>query len=186
MTELAALVLTSGERDRGVPVDRVVFAMDWSGEEEPGDLAAFAAGRLRAFGADPTGLDTAPVYGAAETDPALSRGDLPTRLLDHVAAALTEAGCTLLLRHSGTDSYEVLVAPTTQFAWTDLTHEGCPVRPWGSASEPTLTSLDCPACGDMLVWELPPGETLADEHCDCGTPLFDSTGHPLPNITLHA
>ncbi|MFJ6383717.1 hypothetical protein ACIQI7_27385 [Kitasatospora sp. NPDC092039] len=194
MTELAELVLTPDERARGVRVDRVVFTMDWAGEDHPGRLAEFVAGRVRAFGAEPTGVGTDTVHRAAEDEPTLRRGDLPVRQLDHVADALAELGYTLLVREGGTDAYELLVAPTGEREPTGLTHEGLPVRAWGSQSEAseeseasgaTLVSLNCPECAQMLVWELPPSETLADEHCDCGTALFDAAGCPLPNVALH-
>nr|BFD89427.1 hypothetical protein KitaXyl93_07870 [Kitasatospora sp. Xyl93] len=192
MTELAELVLTPDERARGVRVDRVVFTMDWTGEDRPGRLAEFVAGRVRAFGAEPTGVDTDAVHRAAADDPTLRRGDLPARQLDHLADVLAELGYTLLVREGGTDAYELLVAPTGGHEPAGLTHEGLPVRAWGSESEAsgaseaaTLVSLNCPECAQMLVWELPPAETLAGEHCDCGTALFDAAGRPLPDVTLH-
>ncbi|MFJ6619347.1 hypothetical protein ACIQOW_17415 [Kitasatospora sp. NPDC091335] len=185
MTELEELVLTPGERAQGVPVDRVVFTMDWTGEDRPGLLAAFVAGRVRAFGVEPAGVDTDAVRHAAETDPALVRGDLPVRLLDHLAGVLADLGCTLAVWDSGTDSYEVLVAPTGERELSGLTYQGLPVRAWGPEPEETLVSLNCPGCAQMLVWQLPPAETLADEHCDCGAALFDASGQPLPGVTLH-
>ncbi|MFE6871800.1 hypothetical protein ACFVFS_35315 [Kitasatospora sp. NPDC057692] len=182
--ELEALVLTPDERARGVQVDRVMFTLDWTGEEEPGLLAAFVADRVRAFGTEPAGVGTEAVRRAAEADPALRRGDLPVRQLDHLSGVLAELGCTLLVWDSGTDAYEVLVAPGGDHASAGLTHEGLPVRPWGAEPDETLVSLNCPGCSQMLVWQLPPNETLADEHCDCGTPLFDAAGLPLPGVTL--
>lgn len=183
--ELEKLVLTPGERARGVRVDSVMFGMDWTGEEQPGRLAAFVADRVRAFGVEPTDVDTSVVYQAAEADPTLRRGDFPVRQLDHLSGVLADLGCTLMVWDSGTDAYEVLVALTGEHEPTGLTHEGLPVRAWGSKPEVTLVSLECPDCSQMLVWELPPTETLADEHCDCGTALFDATGQPLPRVTLH-
>ncbi|MFF7457183.1 hypothetical protein [Kitasatospora sp. NPDC008115] len=184
MTELEELVLTPEERDRGVGVDRVMFTMDWSGEDHPGRLAEFVAGRVRAFGIEPTDIDTTAVRHAAGTDPTLRRGDLPARQLDHLSAVLTGLGCTLALWEDGTDSYEILVALTGERELPALTYEDLPVRAWGSEPESTLVSLTCPGCSQMLVWELPPTETLADEHCDCGTPLFDAAGNPMPDVTL--
>ncbi|MER7708894.1 hypothetical protein ABTX81_39205 [Kitasatospora sp. NPDC097605] len=184
-TTLEELVLTPEERARGVQVDRVMFTMDWTGEDEPGRLAAFVADRVRAFGVEPTGVDDDAVRRAAEADPAPRRGDLPARQLDHLAGVLADLGCTLAVWESGTDSYEVLVARTGEFEPDGVTHDGLPVRAWGSEPEATLVSLDCPACSRMLVWELPPAETLADEHCECGTALFDAAGRPLPGVTLH-
>ncbi|MFE7558280.1 hypothetical protein [Kitasatospora sp. NPDC057500] len=184
MTELEELVLTPDERARGVGVDRVVFTMDWSGEDRPGQLAEFVAGRVRAFGIEPADVDTTAVRHAAEADPTLRRGDLPARQLDHLSGVLAGLGCTLALWDTGTDSYEILVARTAELDPSELTHEDLPVRAWGSEPESTLVSLTCPGCSRMLVWELPPAETLADEHCDCGTPLFDATGNPVPGVTL--
>ncbi|MEV7598213.1 hypothetical protein AB0O91_12630 [Kitasatospora sp. NPDC089797] len=188
MTEAEALeqlVLTPGERAGGLTVDRVMFTMDWTGEEEPGELAAFLAGRLRAFGADPTGVDAEAeaVRREAENDPTLCRGDLPVRQLDRLAELLAEIGWALLVWDSGTDAYEVLVAPAGGPEPTALTYQGLPVRPWGSEPDTRLVSLDCPGCAEMRVWELSPTETLADEHCDCGAPLFDVEGRPL--VPLH-
>ncbi|MFI2607172.1 hypothetical protein [Kitasatospora sp. NPDC018619] len=185
LTELAELVLTPDERARGVRVDDVVFDLDWTGEEEPGELAAFAAGRVRAHGVEPTGVDTTAVRQAAEADPALRRGDLPVRQLDHLAEVLSGLGCTLLQWHSGTDAYALLVARTGGHEPAGLLHEGLPVLPWGSEPEEQLVSLNCPGCSRMLVWQLPPTETLAGERCECGTALFDAAGDPLPGVTLH-
>ncbi|MFJ2895030.1 hypothetical protein ACIO87_09105 [Streptomyces sp. NPDC087218] len=185
MTELEELVLTPDERARGVRVDSVLFVMDWTGEDHPGQLAAFVAGRVRAFGADPADVDTSAVHRAAEADPALRRGDLPVRQLDHLAGVLAGLGCTLVVLDSGTDTYEVMVALTGGREPTGLTHQDVPVRAWGSEPEEALVSLDCPGCSQMLVWELPAGQTLAGEHCDCGAALFDAVGHPLPGVTLH-
>ncbi|MFF9347231.1 hypothetical protein [Streptomyces sp. NPDC014734] len=185
MTELEELVLTPEERARGVRVDRVVFIMDWTGEDYPGQLAAFVAGRVRAFGAEPTDVDTTVVYDRAEADPTLRRGDFPVRQLDHLSAVLAGVGCTLLVPDNGTDTYEVMVAQTGERELTGLTYVGLPVRVWGSEPEETLVSLDCPNCSAMLVWQLPATQTLADERCDCGAVLFDTTGRPLPNVTLH-
>ncbi|AQA21792.1 hypothetical protein BTZ20_4933 [Rhodococcus sp. MTM3W5.2] len=185
MADLEDLVLTPAERTQGVRVDSVMFRMDWTGEDYPGHLAAFVAGRVRAFGVEPTAVDTDVVYHAAETDPTLRRGDFPVRQLDHLSGVLANLGCTLAVRDSGTDTYEVLVALTGERELTELTHQGIPVRAWGSEPEETLVSLNCPDCSEMLVWELPATETLADERCDCGAVLFDASGRPLPNVTLH-
>ncbi|MCX4966842.1 hypothetical protein OHA98_18770 [Streptomyces sp. NBC_00654] len=185
VTELEELVLTPGERAQGVGVDRVMFTMDWSGEDHPGRLAAFAADRVRAFGAEPPDVDTDVVHQAAEDDPTLRRGDFPVRQLDHLSRVLGHLGCTLMVRDNGTDTYEVLVALTAERELTGLTYEDLPVRAWGSEPEETLVSLNCPDCTQMLVWQLPASQTLADENCHCGTALFDATGHPLPNVTLH-
>jgi hypothetical protein len=185
VTDLEDLVLSPGERAQGVRVDSVMFRMDWTGEEYPGELAAFVAGRVCAFGAEPTDVDTNVIYHAAETDQALRRGDFPVRQLDHLSGVLANLGCTLAVRDNGTDTYEVLVALTGERELTELTHEGLPVRAWGSELDATLVSLNCPNCSEMLVWELPATETLADECCDCGAALFDARGCPLPNVTLH-
>ncbi|MFJ8687801.1 hypothetical protein [Micromonospora wenchangensis] len=185
VTELADLALTPDERARGTGVDSMLFVMDWAGEETPGDLAAFVAGRVRAFGAQPAGVDTDAVRRAAEADPTLGRGDLPIRQLDHLSGVLTPLGFTLAVCDDGTDSYPVLVLRTGGQPPTGLTHEGRPVRAWGSPPDETLVSLDCPHCGAMLVWHLQAAESLAGEHCDCGGALFDATGHPLPGVTLH-
>ncbi|MEW1547916.1 hypothetical protein [Streptomyces tsukubensis] len=188
MTELEELVLTPGERARGVDADSVVFSMDWTGEESPGELASFVADRVRSLGADPADVDTSAVHGAAEDGPAPERGDLPVRQLDHLSGVLARFGCTLLVRDTGTDTYELLVALTGGREPAGLTHHGLPVRAWGSPSDTALISLDCPNCGDMLVWELPTAEAdraLAGECCDCGAALFDAAGRPLPEVTLH-
>ncbi|MGV9310589.1 hypothetical protein ACWDR0_00135 [Streptomyces sp. NPDC003691] len=185
MTELAELVLTPGERADGVRVDSVVFSMDWTGEEEPGELAAFVAARVRTFGAEPYGIGTEGVPHTDEGDPALRRGDLPVRLLDHLAAALAESGGTLLAVENGTDTYEILVAPAVGSAPDGLMYGGSPVRAWGSVCEAPLTSLNCPGCTAMLVWEVPDTRVLAGERCDCGTALFDDGGRPLPGVALH-
>ncbi|MGW0960423.1 DUF6630 family protein [Streptomyces gelaticus] len=185
MTELEELVLTPDERARGVRVDSVMFTTDWTGEDHPGQLAAFVADRVRAFGAEPTGVDTSAVRHAAEADPALRRGDLPARQLGHLSDVLADLGYTLAVWDSGTDAYEVLVAPTGERELTGLTHEDLPVRAWGLETEEALVSLNCPDCAQMLVWELSSTETLADERCYCGTALFDATGRPLPGVTLH-
>jgi hypothetical protein len=186
VTDLEDLVLTPGERAQGVRVDSVMFRMDWTGEDHQGQLAAFVAGRVRAFGAEPTDIDTDVVYRAAESDPTLRRGDFPVRQLDHLSGVLANLGCTLAVRDNGTDTYEVLVALTGERGLTKLTHEGLPVRAWGSEPEETMVSLNCPDCSEMLVWELPATETLADERCDCGAALFDAGGRPMPSVTLHS
>ncbi|WP_328338884.1 hypothetical protein [Micromonospora sp. NBC_00421] len=185
MTELEELVLTPDERARRVRVEDVMFGMDWTGEEHPGQLAAFVAGRVLAFGAAPTDVDTTVVYRAAEADPTLRRGDFPVRQLDHLAGVLADLGCTLMVWDNGTDTYEVLVAPTGGRELTGLTHQGLPVRAWNSPPEETAVSLDCPNCAEMLIWQLSATQTLADERCDCGAALFDATGRPLPDVTLH-
>ncbi|MFJ1754416.1 hypothetical protein [Kitasatospora sp. NPDC088134] len=138
MTELAELVLTADERAAGADVDAVLLVLDWSGEDEPGQLAAFAAGRARALGTDPTGVDDGAVRRAAENDPTLERGDLLVRQLDHLSGVLTGLGCALLTVFSGTDSYELLVARTDGREPTGLTHQGCPVLPWGTEPDPAL------------------------------------------------
>ncbi|MEU5976454.1 hypothetical protein [Streptomyces sp. NPDC047315] len=185
MTELEELVLTPGERARGVRVESVLFGMDWTGEEHPGQLAGFVAGRVRGFGVEPVGVDTDVVYRAAEGDPTLGRGDFPVRQLDHLSGVLAGLGCTLMVWDTGTDTYELLVALTGEREPTGLMYEGAPVRAWGSGAEETLVSLDCPDCAQLLVWQLPAAETLADERCDCGAGLFDAAGRPLPGVTLH-
>ncbi|WKU06794.1 hypothetical protein [Micromonospora sp. HUAS LYJ1] len=183
--ELAELVLTPDERARGVGVDSVLFTMDWAGEEQPGGLAAFVAGRVRAFGAQPADVDTGVVRQAAEADPTLGRGDLPIRQLDHLSGVLAPLGFTLAVRDDGTDSYPVLVLLTGGQPPSGLTHRGRPVRAWGATPDETPVSLDCPHCGALLVWQLPATESLAGEHCDCGAALFDAAGRPLPDVTLH-
>ncbi|MYU23231.1 hypothetical protein [Streptomyces sp. SID8352] len=185
MAQLTELVLTPGERARGLRTDDVVFSMDWSGEEHPGQLAEFVAGRVRAFGIPPEGVGAAlPRPAGADADPP-RRGDVPVRQLDHLAGALVPLGCALLTRDDGTDTYAILVARTADPEPGGLTHRGLPVRAWTARAGETLVSLDCPDCSSLLVWELPAGETPAGEHCDCGTPLFDADGRPLPRVTLH-
>lgn len=186
VTELEELVLTPGERARGAMVDRVMFSMDWSGEDYPGRLAAFVADRVRAFEVEPTDVDTDVVYAAAEADPTLRRGDFPVRQLDHLAGVLARLGCAIVLWETGTDTYEILVALTGEREPTGLTYKDLPVRAWGSEPEETLVSLDCPNCSRLQVWQLPAAQTLADERCECGVVLFDATGLPLPHVTLHA
>ncbi|MEU1753076.1 hypothetical protein ABZ436_10520 [Micromonospora matsumotoense] len=184
MAVLEDLVLTPDERAQGVRVDSVMFGMDWTGEEHPGQLAAFVGGRMRAFGTEPTDVDTTAVYQAAEGDATLRRGDFPIRQLDHLAGVLARLGYTLAVWDNGTDTYEVLVALTGGDE-SGLTYQGLPVRAWGSAPEETFVSLDCPNCAEMLVWQASATQTLADERCDCGAVLFDATGRPLPHVTLH-
>ncbi|WP_018351600.1 hypothetical protein [Longispora albida] len=183
MTELDFLVLTAAERAQGASLSSVTFSMDWTGEEYPGQLAAFAASRVRATGAQPA--DDVFALPEAPDDPAPGRGDYPVRQLDHLAGALETLGCTLLLHDTGTDTYELLIALTSGDDLTGLAHEGSPVRAWGSDTGITLVSLDCPGCSDMLVWELPSAETLAGERCSCGAALFDTDGSPMPGVVLH-
>lgn len=182
MTELAELVLTPDERARGVGVDRVALVLDWSGEDEPGQLAAFVAGRVAALGADPVGVDDAAVRHAAAHDPTLERGDLLVRQFDHLAGALAGRGCTILTLVNGADCYEVLVARTEGREPAGLTHEGVRAVPWGT--ELTVVSLDCPGCAQNLCWEQPADDPLADSRCDCGEVLFDADGRPLPGVVL--
>ncbi|MBN0042701.1 hypothetical protein JS756_00960 [Streptomyces actuosus] len=98
---------------------------------------------------------------------------------------LANLGCTLVVRDNGTDTYEVLVALTGERELIGLMHQGLPVRAWDAEAEVTPVSLDCPNCSEMLVRQLSATQTLDDEHCDCGAALFDATGRPLPNVTLH-
>ncbi|WP_431924899.1 hypothetical protein [Micromonospora wenchangensis] len=70
VTELADLTLTPDERARGIGVDSALFVMDWTGEEDPGGLAAFVAGRVRAFGAQPGGSGPSGTAGRRGSPPA--------------------------------------------------------------------------------------------------------------------
>ncbi|MFE1907670.1 hypothetical protein ACFW96_28945 [Streptomyces gardneri] len=185
VTNLEELVLSPAERARGVDAGSVMFSMDWAGEDYPGQLAGFLAGRVRALGAEPADVDTSVVDRAAGTDPTLRRGDVPVRQLDHLSGVLADIRCTLMVWENGTDTYEVLVALTGGRELTGLMHQGFPVRAWGSEPEVALVSLDCPDCSQMLVWELSADQTLAEVHCDCGAALFDATGRPLSHVTLH-
>ncbi|MFF8840316.1 hypothetical protein [Streptomyces sp. NPDC015130] len=185
VTDLGELVLSPGERVRGVDVGSVMFSLDWAGEDYPGRLAAFVASRVRALGAESADIDTSVVDRAAETDPPVRRGDVPVRQLDQLSGVLADLRCTLMVWENGIDTYEVLVALTGESELTGLMHQGFPVRAWGSEPEVALVSLDCPDCSQMLVWELSADQTLADERCDCGAVLFDATGRPLPHVTLH-
>ncbi|WP_377323460.1 hypothetical protein ACFJIY_02225 [Pimelobacter simplex] len=159
-----------------------VLVVDWSGEEHEGQLAAFVAGRLRALGVGAGGdgagdLDLG--SGPAYDDPAARRGDVVPRVLDHLAERVRAHGRTLAVRDEGDDAYHVLVLDAGE-----VPHP--PVRAWGAPAGAGggLVSLTCPACGSMQVWDLPPGETLAGEACDCGTPLFDDDARPLPGVVV--
>ncbi len=152
------------------------LVVDWSGEDHEGEIAAFVSARLRALGVE-VDLDTAEVYD----EPGLGRGDIVPRVLDHLAPQVAEHGRTLAVRDVGDDAYHVLVLDSGEEAQA-------PVRAWG-AQDPgggSLVSLDCPRCDAMQVWDLPPGETLAGEVCDCGEPLFDADARPLPGVVLHS
>lgn len=185
MTTLDQLVLTADERARGRRLDEVVLCLDWSGEEEPGQLARHIAARVRAFGKPTDGLDAAEVYATAN-DPSLGRGEFLVRLLDHLTEAASDLGFTVVSVGTGSDEYQIMVAATSDPADLDgLTYAGCPVGGWG-ANGTTLVSLTCPHCDAMQVWDLPTGESLADEACDCGTPLFDGDARPLPGVVLHS
>ncbi|MFJ6461180.1 hypothetical protein ACIQM0_08990 [Streptomyces sp. NPDC091387] len=144
MTELEELVLSPGERAQGALVDGVIFSMDWTGEDHPGQLAAFVAGRVRAFEMEPTDVDTGVVHDAAEADPTLRRGDVPIRQLDHLSGVLARLGCAIVVWETGNDTYELLVALTGGRELTGLTYQDFPVRPWGSEPEEILVSLDSP------------------------------------------
>lgn len=154
-----------------------VLVVDWSGEEHRGQLAAFVAGRLRDLGVrGDLDLGSGPAYD----DPAARRGDVVPRVLDHLAEQVRAHGRTLAVRDHGDDAYHVLVLDAGEIA-------SPPVRAWGAPADEGgggLVSLTCPACGSMQVWDLPPGETLAGEACDCGTPLFDDDARPLPGVVL--
>ncbi|MFE0604388.1 hypothetical protein ACFW2T_24390 [Streptomyces sp. NPDC058892] len=157
--------------------------MDWTGEDHRGQVAAFAADRVRAFGVEPTGVDTDAVYEAAEGDTTLARGDFPIRQLDHLSGVLTRLGFTLTLRENGSDTYELLVArATAEGTPTGLEHRGCAVRTWDSRAAEVWAGVNCPHCSTWQMWLI--SEDVADGHCDCGARLFDASGAPLPHVTV--
>ncbi|EME21375.1 DUF6630 family protein [Rhodococcus triatomae] len=176
-----ALFLAATERDAALDGDDVVDSLirkgillpvDWSGEDRPGHVAQFVAGRVAAFGKG--GALVAAVESAAgDAAAAVSdRGEQVPAILRAVDGALAGAGLALGELRSGDDTYRIGVMRRTRAS----------SRAWGldRPSPEVLYTIVCP-CGGMNVWQLPEAEGKpGDGECDsCGLNLFDPAGTPI-------
>jgi hypothetical protein len=185
MNELAYFLATA-ERGFVLDVDDVVDSLiregvllqiDWSGEDRPGQVVQFVAGRVAAFGKD-SGIVAAVESAAVEAVGAdMERGEHVPALLRAVDDALAVAGLALGELRSGDDTYRVGVMRRTRAS----------SRAWGvdRPSPELLYTVVCP-CGAMNVWQLPRTEAKpADGECDsCGLNLFDSAGTPIVSMAV--
>ncbi|MFK4791170.1 hypothetical protein [Microbacterium sp. ZW T5_56] len=166
------------------------FVVDWSGEDEPGDIARFAQRR-----ADALGLGTF-VWTPTQQDAATSgaaRGDAVPRLMTAVDEALRAVGGALSQIETGADSYELLVTRETDAeALRELTIDNqrvIPVAPPAgeAAVRERLVTVVCPTCGAMNVWQLPvPGPEMDDgDTCSsCDRAFFTPEGDALDGVIV--
>lgn len=182
--ELAALL---GDAER-IPS----FVVDWSGEEEPGDIARFAQRRAAALGLSP--FAWTPAQQEAATNDA-ARGDAVPRLLATVNEALRAVGGALSQIETGADYYELLVTREADAeALRALTIDDQrivaveAVTPAAAAPvRERLITVVCPTCGEMNVWQLPvPGPEMDDgDTCSsCDRAFFTPEGDALDGVTV--
>lgn len=183
--ELAALL---GDSER-IPS----FVVDWSGEEEPGDIAGFAQRRAAALGLAP--FIWTPAQQEGSTSDAARGGAVP-RLLSAVNEALRTVGGALSQIETGGDYYELLVTREDDAeALRALTIDDQRVVAVESVTSPAaaapvrerLITVVCPTCGDTNVWQLPvPGPEMDDgDTCSsCDRAFFTPEGDALDGVTV--
>ncbi|WP_402844636.1 hypothetical protein [Microbacterium sp. GXS0129] len=179
--ELAAL-LADAER---IPS----FVLDWTGEDEPGDIARFAQQRATVLGL--AEFVWAPAQQEAATATA-ARGDAVPRLLVAVNEALGTVGGALSQVETGADHYELLVTRLTDAeALRALTVDGQRIVPVAPAADAPvrerLVTVVCPTCGAMNMWQLPvPGPDMDDgDTCSsCDRAFFTPDGDALDGVTV--
>ncbi|WP_433675121.1 DUF6630 family protein [Microbacterium gorillae] len=166
------------------------FVVDWSGEDEPGDIARFAQRRAEALGLGT--FDWTAEQQEAATSAAV-RGDAVPQLLAAVDAALRVVGGALSQIETGADYYELLVTREADAeALRALTIDGqriVPVAPIaaGAPVRERLITVVCPTCGAMNVWQLPvPGPEMDDgDTCSsCDRAFFTPEGDALDGVTV--
>ncbi|WP_072842993.1 DUF6630 family protein [Rhodococcus tukisamuensis] len=156
----------------------VLLPVDWSGEDQPGQVAQFVAGRVAAFGKADRAVVAAVESAAREAAGAdLERGEHVPAILRAVDDALAGMGLALGELRSGDDTYRVGVMRRTRAS----------SRAWGldRPSPEVLYTIVCP-CGGMNVWQLPKTEAKpVDGECDsCGLNLFDPAGTPIVSMVV--
>lgn len=143
--------------------------IDWSGEDEPGQIVRFVVHRLDAFGVGPGTADAvrSAAATAAEADP--ERGEHVPAILRAIDAALEGTRVAIGELRRGDDAYVIGV----------MRRSDTSLEAWGldRPVHERLYVIDCP-CGGMNVWQLPSESPKPDEgECDsCGRDLFDSSG----------
>ena len=153
----------------------VLLPVDWSGEDRPGQIAQFVAGREAAFGKDHAVVAAVESAAREAAGADVERGEHVPAILRAVDDALASAGLALGELRSGDDTYRVGVMRRTKAS----------SRVWGldRPSPETLYTIVCP-CGDMNVWQIPKTEAKpVDGECDsCGLNLFDPAGNPVVSM----
>lgn len=170
------VALGTGDPESGL-IDRgLVEVVDWSGEDEPGQIAQFVVRRLDAFGIAPDTADAVRTAAAAAVDVDLDRGEHVPAILSAIDAVLEGTAVAIGELRRGDDTYVIGVMRRT-----DASREA-----WGldGAGQELLYMIDCP-CGGMNMWQLPSESPKPDEgECDfCGRALFDSSGVPIFPMT---
>jgi hypothetical protein len=150
----------------------LVEVVDWSGEDEPGQIAQFVSRRLDAFGIRSEVQDAVRAAAAAAVEADLERGEHIPAILGAIDDALQATDVAIGELRRGDDSY-VLGVMQRSAASRDAWGLGRPTRE-------LFYVIDCP-CGGMNMWQLPSDEPKPDEgECEsCDRPLFDSSGAPL-------
>ncbi|MFM1728778.1 hypothetical protein ABI214_25225 [Prescottella soli] len=100
--------------------DGVLLSVDWSGEEWPGQISQFVAGRVEAFGKDRAVVAAAESAAREAAGADLERGEHVPAILRAVDDALARAGLALGELRCGDDTYRVGVMRRTaesSLAW---------------------------------------------------------------------
>jgi len=154
----------------------VLEAVDWSGEDEPGQIEQFVTRRPQAFDVGSRAVENVHSASAAALDTDLDRGEHVPRLLRAIDAALEPTTVAIGEVRRGDDTYVIGVMRRTDSS----------LATWGLGrpASDSMYVIDCP-CGGMNMWVLPTDSLKPDEgECEsCGRALFDSSGASIYPMT---
>lgn len=163
--------------------EKVILAVDWSGEENEFEIGHFLQDRLQQleivtpfdFKAAYTELDQKIVTGNME------RGDAVFFILKSYQKRLKKEGLDICLVDRKNDTYYLILLKDAQVKKIKkLKDHFWKILPFGAASGEVLYTINC-SCGSMNVWQLKRSEAApTDDYCqDCGKMLFDKDGNAL-------
>lgn len=165
--------------------NRIFLFLDWKGEDEQGQLYEFVNERLAAFGKEALKVKTDDLYKKfnKEFGEVWESGDFMPFAFDYFDSKLKRQKMRLMLLERGSDDYTVFIVPSNACKSLEkIQSDFWAFQSLNKAANFILYAVDCPACGQPSVWDLPiseppPYANHEAAYCDsCQQPLWDADG----------
>lgn len=164
----------------------LVISIDWSGEDNPGDIFRFLKNRLDCFNVslniDDDAIQSKLLLGVEKES--IIRGEAVPFLIKHYQKAVSKLGFVIFDIYTGQDMYYIGICKKrtlTKLKKIKIPNNHCFLKFGGTRNKEVLYAIDCERCGMSSVWQkkvedFPPTEGFCDK---CGINLFDKFGKPI-------